>query len=85
MNIVQAESRAFDVVFNMMPKNGLNAFEADGKKIELHFLVEMVGDDRRIVVRLEHDVFAVAQNGHSRNISLPGQFLDEGTFPRGRR
>ena len=80
MNIVQAESRAFDVVFNMMPKNGLNAFEADGKKIELQFLVEIFGDNLRIVVRLKHDVFAVAQNGHA-VISLPGQFPERGNVP----
>ena len=81
INIVQAESRAFDIVLNVMPENGLDAFEADGEKIELQFFVEIFGDDLRIVVRLEHDVFAVAQNGHA-VISLSGQFPDEGTFLR---
>ena len=69
INVVQPESRAFDFVFNVMPENGLHAFEAGGKKIELQFFVEIFGDNLRIVVRLETRCFCRRAEWARRNIS----------------
>src|SRR5206468_6382231 len=75
-NVVKLETDAFDVIFNGAPEDGLHPFEFPGKQANLEIGVEVFRDDLRVVVDLEDDLFAVADDRHA-IIALFGQTQDQ--------
>ena len=76
VNIVELEAHAFDLVFDEAPENRLHTTPFCGKQTKFHFLIEILCDDLGIVVQLEHDSFAVADDGHA-VIAFAREFPDE--------
>src|SRR5580765_5272238 len=64
VNVVELETETFHLVFNVSPEQRLDAFQITREKAELELVVEVLRDHLRIVVGLEHDGFAVPDDGH---------------------
>src|SRR5208282_4133284 len=82
VNVVQPESGAFDLVFDVAPENGLDAFKFGREKPEVQFLVEVFGDDLGIIVEFKHHIFAVLDD---RDAIVPffGKSPDQGAVGAG--
>jgi len=78
INVVQPEGRAFNVIFDITPEEGLDAFQFGWKKAELQFFIKVFGHDLRIVVELKNHIPAVPDRRHA-VITLFGQFPDPRT------
>src|SRR6185436_18846394 len=54
VNVREFEARPFDVVLNVAPENGLQALEFRRKQAQGKFLIQILGDDLRLLVQLEY-------------------------------
>jgi len=64
MDVREFEARPFDVVLDVSLEDGLKALKFCGEQAERKFLIQILGDDLRIVVQLEHDVAPVTNDRH---------------------
>jgi hypothetical protein len=62
MDIIESEGAAFDLVFDELPEDELDAFQFMGEQAELKFIVEVLGDHLGILADLEDDVAAVFED-----------------------
>src|ERR1035437_3731207 len=76
VNIVESEGRALNFVFDVAPKDGLHPAPLRREQAEFHFLVEIFGNDLRIVGQFDNHALAVLDDGHA-VVALPGQFPDQ--------
>ena len=76
INVVEPERRAFDLVFDAAPEDGLHVAPFVREQSEFEFLVEILGDDLRIVVDFKNHILAVADDRHA-VITLLRQFPDQ--------
>ena len=82
VNVVELEADAFDLVFDVLPEDGLHAFQPPGEQPELELGVEVLGDDLGILADLENDGFAVPDDRHA-VVALSGQPPDQGAVTAG--
>lgn len=77
-NVIQLETRAFNLVLDIAPKNRFCSSPVMRKKAQLKFPIKIFCDDLRIVIGFENNRFAVANNRHA-VIPFAGQFPNKGT------
>jgi hypothetical protein len=82
IDVIEFEGETFDVVFNVTPKNRLDALVFPGEQTEFQFAIDILGNHLGIFADLEQDRFAIANDRH-RVIALAGQFPDQGTVSIG--
>src|SRR6185437_9947068 len=81
-NVVQTESRSFDIILNVPPENALHAFQLSRKKSQPQLRVQVLGNHLRLVAHLENVGAAVHDHWYA-VIALTGEFPDECAVLRG--
>src|SRR3954470_22761761 len=72
-NVVQFETGSFHLVLNITPQNRFGSCPIVWEQTELKFIVEILCDDLRIIISLEHNSLPVANNRDA-VITLARQF-----------
>lgn len=77
VDVIQTKADAFDIILDVTPEDALESAQFTGEEAELELVIEILGDDLGIFLRLEDDLTTVLQHRHL-IVALLGELPDDG-------